>query len=225
MSTFLTESELETRSRAWQARLAADAGAMVELRRPALCVLDMQNDFLQRNGAMPVWGGPAIVPRLSTLLIAFRAARLPVFFSRHVCLDPAHAAELGVGSHIRNGGGLLREGAFGSQIIEDLRPGAGDHVITKYRYSAFFGSPLEVLLRAAGVQDVVITGVVSNVCCETTAHDAFFRDFGVVFALDGTGGLDEASHVASLATIRQSYGKVVTVEQVRKTIEHHRRSA
>jgi ureidoacrylate peracid hydrolase len=166
-----------------------------------------------------VWGGSAIISGLSALLRAFRAVNRPVFFSRHVCLDPAHTTGLGVAAHIRETAGLLQEGTPGAEIIDDLRPAPGEHVITKYRYSAFYESPLELLLRAYQVKDVVITGVVTNVCCETTAHDAAFRDFGVAFALDGTGAFDEHSHQATLKTIKQSYGQVVTVDAICRALE------
>jgi nicotinamidase-related amidase len=214
MNEFLTESELNDRMAVWIQRFGISTESEIRLRHPALCVLDMQNDFLRPYGAMPVWGGPVLIPRLTALLKAFRAAKRPIFYSRHICLDPGHVTEMGVASQIHNGDNLLREGCKGSEIVDDLRPDPGEHVITKYRYSAFYASPLELLLRSHGVQDVVVTGVVTNVCCETTAHDAFFRNFGVVFVVDGTGGFDEQSHLATLKTIQQSYGQVATVQQL-----------
>lgn len=212
---FLSEPDLTVKSRDWYHRLSCDPTQPVQLDTPALLVLDMQNDFLTENGALRVWGGPAIISRVAQAVEAFRAARLPVLFTRHLCLGSTDKPpDLGIGALITDPERLLREGCAGSDIVAALNPAAGDHVIAKYQYSGFYGTPLELLLRSLKVKTVVITGVVTNVCCETTAHDAFFRGFGVVFTLDGTGGLNESSHMATLATIKQSYGQVATVEQV-----------
>ncbi len=213
--TFLAEPELAARSREWCRKLSWDAERLIALDSPALLVLDMQTDFLTKGGALPVWGGPAIIPRVAEAVDAFRAAGRPIFFSRHLCLGLTDKPpELGIHALVTDPEKLLRDGCVGAEILSSLKPQRDEHVIPKYQYSAFYGTPLEFLLRAAKVRDVVITGVVTNVCCETTAHDAFFRGFGVVSTIDGTGGLDEASHLASLATIRQSYGRVATVRQV-----------
>lgn len=221
--TFLSEPELTTRSLGWCRKLSLDAGRSVHMENPALLVLDMQNDFLTDRGAMPVWGGPAIVSRVAGAIEAFRAVGRPVLYSRHLCLGSTDKPpDLGISALIADPEGLLREGCVGSEIADRLRPSSDERVIAKYQYSAFYGTPLELLLRSLKVRHVVVTGVVTNVCCETTAHDAFFRGFGVVFTIDGTGGLDEASHLASLATIRQSYGQVVTVHQVCESVKNMR---
>jgi nicotinamidase-related amidase len=70
-----------------------------------------------------------------------------------------------------------------------------------------------LLLRTSGVQKIVIAGVCTNICCEATAHDAFFRDFNVYFLLDGTGATDEEAHISTLRNIALCYGHVITVDQ------------
>src|SRR5690606_31544533 len=84
----------------------------------------------------------------------------------------------------------------------------------KRRYSPFVGTDLELLLRTSGEKDVVITGVCTNICCEATAHDAFFREFNVFLTADGTGATDEDAQIATLRNIALAYGKPVTSEQV-----------
>jgi ureidoacrylate peracid hydrolase len=190
----------------------------VGLNDPALLVLDMQGDFLTPQGGLPVWGGPAIVPRLAETVQLFRSLNRPVIFTQHLCLPGDKPPELQIARLIKHPETLLRSGCQGAEIVPALRPKPSDHVIVKYQYSAFYCTQLETLLRLLHVRQVIVTGVVTNVCCETTAHDAFFRNLGVVFALDGTGGLCEDSHLASVATIRQSYGQVATIDQIRQSL-------
>jgi isochorismate hydrolase len=75
------------------------------------------------------------------------------------------------------------------------------------------------VLRMNNAKQVIITGVATNICCETTAHDAFFRGYEVFFAADGTGGTDESAHLASLKNIVLSYGKAASVDQLCRGLE------
>ena len=217
--SFLSAADLEGKLANWTAALGIETDSEPEVHAPALLVLDMQNEFLRADGQLPVWGGPAVVPRVKALAETFRATGHPVVFTRHVCIEPfAHAGKIGTMSAIRDPASFLHPDSPVTDIDSDLRPAPGEHVITKYRYSAFYGSPLDTILRVAGVREVVITGVATNICCEATAHDAFFRSFDVLFAVDGTGGIDEASHLATLRTIQTAYGKLVTTGQVHKAL-------
>jgi nicotinamidase-related amidase len=218
-SLFLSAADLEPKVAAWTAALGIEEEPEWELRAPALLVLDMQNEFLTTEGQLPVWGGPAIIPRVKSLVETFRRTRQPVVFTRHVCIEPfAHASIVGVMRAIRDPASFLPPEGPSTEIHSDLRPSPEEYVITKYRYSAFYGSPLETILRIAGIREVVITGVATNICCEATAHDAFFRGFDVLFAVDGTGGIDEASHLATLRTIQAAYGRLVTMGQMQKAL-------
>jgi nicotinamidase-related amidase len=212
---FLKAADLPQKPKEWSGLLGLDQAAPVLLDSPALIVTDMQKDFLLPSGLLKVWGGPAIIPNVQKLLAAFHAAGRPVFFSRHIYENP----ELDGGATARwwkadRHSMLLREGTWHSQLHESFKPERGDRIISKRRYSAFFGTDLELLLRTAGAKDVVITGVCTNICCEATAHDAFFRDFGVYFTVDATGATDEAAHLATLRNISISYGRLVSAGQV-----------
>jgi ureidoacrylate peracid hydrolase len=108
---------------------------------------------------------------------------------------------------------ILREQTWHAELDDRLDISPDDIIITKRRYSAFFGTDLDTHLRCRGVREVVIAGVSSHICCEATAHDALFRDYDVFFLLDATGGNDEAAHVAVLKNIGAVYGKIITAEQ------------
>lgn len=212
---FLNDNEaaLNQRIETWKMAVGITNNPLLQLKRPALLVLDMQNDFLLDAGQLPVWGGPAVIPRIKQLIAAFRALRLPIFFTRHYCIEPyRHKDDLGSMKNVDKPDEFLRKGSMGAEFHVDIAPAQDDFVVTKYRYSGFYDTPLDTLLRVNQITDVVITGVATNICCETTAHDAFFRGYNVIFMLDATGGTDEVAHIATLRNIKLSYGAVVTTE-------------
>lgn len=185
----------------------------------ALLVVDMQKDFLLPDGLLRVWGGPAVVPQINRLINLFRGATRPIVFTRHIYERP----EVDGGATARFWGAdansqLLREGTWHSEFHPELRRLPGDRILAKRRYSGFYGTDLELLLRTEEVRQVVVTGVCSNICCEATAHDAFFRDFEVFFPLDGTGGTSEEAHLGALRSIAFAYGRVVTVNNIASRI-------
>jgi ureidoacrylate peracid hydrolase len=217
---FLTESELCEKRADWCMQLGLREDEPLQLRSPALLVLDMQNDFVSADGQLPVWGGPAAIPFIARLIDAFRRAHRPVFFTRHLCIEPyKHRKTLAVMSLIASPDTFLRDGHPGADIHEALQPSPDDIVVTKYRYSAFYDTPLGTLLTARNVSELVITGVATNICCDATAHDGFFRGFDVIFTVDGTGGIDEATHLATLRTIQLAYGRLTTVRQVLASLQ------
>lgn len=212
---FLATEVLSKKASNWMAALNMEPSSSLHLESPALLVVDMQKDFLQPDGLLPVWGGPAVIPNILRLVEAFHAAERPVIFTRHIYENP----EQDGGATARwwkvdNNSMLLREGTWHAELHDALRPGSHDKVLAKRRYSGFFGTDLEILLRTAGVQDIVICGVCTNICCEATAHDAFFRDFNVFFLVDGTGATDEAAHLTTLRSFALAYGKLVMTDQV-----------
>lgn len=215
MSIFLDSNELAGRLSDWKVALELNISDKVNVRNAALLVLDMQNDFLLDTGQMPVWGGQAVLPGIKRLLSAFHTHNLPVFYTRHLCIEPyRHKDELGSMKGIHDPDVFLKDGTRGAEIHANMKPSSSDYVVTKYRYSGFYDTPLDTLLRVNRISDLVIAGVATNICCETTAHDAFFRGYNVVFTVDGTGGTDEQAHLATLRNIKLSYGVLATIDQV-----------
>jgi nicotinamidase-related amidase len=211
---FLENTQLASKVKAWISALGVDSQASCRLRNPALIVVDMQKDFLLPNGVLKVWGGPAVVENIRGLIDVFHAIKRPVIFSRHIYENP----ETDGGATARwwkldQSSQLLREGTWHAELADAFTPAPQDKVIPKRRYSAFYGTDLELLLRTNGVTEVLISGVCTNICCEATAHDAFFRDFEVYFVLDGTGATDETEHLATLRNISLAYGKIITTQQ------------
>ena len=112
---------------------------------------------------------------------------------------------------------MCGEGRWGGDYFGKCRPQADDIVVTKHRYNAFHGTDLDIILRSNGIRTVVITGVSTHVCVETTARDAFVRDFYTVVVGDGTAAYSAAEHDTALKLIDRFFGEVTTIERL-KTI-------
>ncbi len=138
-----------------------------------LLVVDMQYFFLDPSSPTYACGGQAILPNIQKTIQAFREANCPVIFTKHV----HHADGLDAGIMAWWWEGMCLEGSPESKIHADISPEPGEKVISKHRYSAFYNTDLETILRVQGIEDIVITGVMTNMCCKSTARDAYYRDY------------------------------------------------
>jgi isochorismate hydrolase len=175
----------------------------------ALLVVDMQNAFIHPDGPIYLPAGAAIVDKVAALAHAFRAAGRPVLYTRHA-EDPAGGNAGMMARWWENSS--PREGTWEAAIFEGLAPQPGDVVIPKIRYNAFIATDLEQRLRQARVEDLVVTGVMANLCCESTARDAFMRDYRVFFAADGTAAPSLAFHRGTLLNLSYGFAHVLACD-------------
>ena len=193
----------------------------------ALVVVDMQNDFCARNGVMDQEGADlslvqAMAPRLSHLLEEARAVRLPIIFIQSVYdRQPSpYLSDVWMEQQKRRGRKgyvqvpMCGPGSWGGDFYRDIRPAEGDLVVHKHRYSAFIDTDLDLVLRSLGVRTVLMTGVGTNVCVESTARDAFMNDYYVVFLKDCTATYSTQAHEGTLQNIDRFFGQVVTSDEV-----------
>jgi ureidoacrylate peracid hydrolase len=182
-------------------------------------VIDMQNEFLEERGAIFFHYAMEIVPNVKRILTAARKVDMPVVFTAHAHENPRTDGGLTAQwwPEIMRGESLIK-GTRGVEIVKGLEPRRSERVIWKHRYSAFYNTNLEVVLRGMGVTDIIITGVLTNVCCESTARDAFFRDFRVFFVADATATTEPELHVGSLKNMAYAFAYVVTTEGILKQI-------
>ncbi|MBN1211191.1 MAG: cysteine hydrolase [candidate division Zixibacteria bacterium] len=178
--------------------------------RAALLVIDMQNFFLNPTSPTFTCGGLAVLPRIKLLVAAFRDADRPVIFTRHV-----HDPE-GIDAGIMKWWwqGMCVEGTPESEIHPELAPRDDEKVILKHRYSAFYNTDLETVLRGLQIEDLVISGIMTNLCCESTARDAYFRDYRLFFTADGTGSINEEMHLASLLNLAFGFAYITKTESI-----------
>jgi nicotinamidase-related amidase len=176
----------------------------------ALLVIDMQRFFLDAASPTFTCGGVAILPTVKRLLGAFRHAGRPVIFTRHV----HHPGDLDSGIMGWWWEAKCLEGSPESEVHPDLAPMPGEKVVFKHRYSAFYNTDLETVLRCLKVEDIVVSGLMTNLCCESTARDAYYRDYRVFFLADATGSVSEEMHFASLLNLAFGFAYVTTAEAI-----------
>jgi ureidoacrylate peracid hydrolase len=109
---------------------------------------------------------------------------------------------------------VCADGSWEGDFYGDVRPNPGEPVVTKHRFAAFHNTDLETILRSHGIRTVVMAGVASNVCVETTAREAFVRDYYVVFLEDGTATYFDEDHQATLRVMDRFFGEVASVGEV-----------
>lgn len=175
--------------------------------RSALLVLDMQRYFLERTSHAYIPSAEAIIPRVQELAAAYSRRGLPVIFTRHL-------------NSLENAGlmakwwqELITPEKPLSEIISELDTENGI-VLEKSQYDAFYRTMLEEILREKGTDQVVICGVLTHLCCETTARAAFIRGFEVFFAVDGTATYNEEFHRATLLNLAHGFAYPVLVKEL-----------
>jgi ureidoacrylate peracid hydrolase len=178
--------------------------------KAALLVVDMQNFFLDPSSPTFTEGGPVILPNVRKLIDAFRAAGRPVIYTCHV----HHPDRLDAGIMGWWWEGMCLEGSPESQVHDDIAPLPGEKIVLKHRYSAFYNTDLETILRVLKIEDLVIAGIMTNMCCESTARDAYYRDYRVFFPADGTGSVNEDMHLASLLNLSFGFAYVTETEDI-----------
>ena len=193
----------------------------------ALVVIDVQNDFCAADGMMADEGHAleavqAMASRVPTTIDVARQAGVQVIFVRNTYSTPSNHYLSGVwleqATRRRAGTYTIREACAedsdGWQFYGSIAPTPDEAIVTKHRFSAFYNTDLELILKAGAIRTVVLCGVASNVCVETTARDAFIRDYYVVFSSDGTATYDDESHQATLRTIDRFFGEVRALSEI-----------
>ncbi|MER8994679.1 isochorismatase family cysteine hydrolase [Mesorhizobium sp. M0663] len=185
----------------------------------ALVNIDLQNVFVEGTPAAAP-DGPEVVARVNKLAAVCRQAGVLVIHTAHVIRpDGSNAGVMGElipPTHE----GMLAEGSFPAAFHKDLKIEPSDIVLKKPRYGAFHGTDLEVTLRSRGIDSVIITGIATNVCAETTAREAAVRDFRVFFLSDGTStaGIDGVPRDVlvrtTCAVLGLAFAQVLTVDQM-----------
>jgi ureidoacrylate peracid hydrolase len=200
----------------------------IEPSKTALMIIDMQNVFVE---GYPVSApeGPQVLERLNHLSGVCHEVGIQVIYTAHV-VRPDHN-NIGILGKVLPPvqGGLIDDGSASGRFHSGVRVREGEIVLKKPRYGAFHGTDLELMLRQKGIDTLIIGGIATNVCCETTAREAMVRDFKVLFLSDGTAtfGLPDlgfgpvtAQEVqrVTCSVLGFFFGQVLSVEQVLQKI-------
>jgi ureidoacrylate peracid hydrolase len=178
----------------------------------AVLVVDVQNDFCHERGAIGRLGFDmgavqSSVRALEQFLKTARQAQVPVIF-----IVTQHSEWTNSKAWLtrgpRRGGEISGVRTWGAELYQ-LAPTPGEPVIIKHRYSGFVGTDLDTILRSRERRSLLVTGVSTNVCVESTARDACMRDYHVVLVDDCCGALTLAEHEAALHNMRNYFGRVL----------------
>ncbi|WP_084593900.1 isochorismatase family protein [Palaeococcus ferrophilus] len=167
-------------------------------RKAAVLAIDLQKYFLSPESRAFLPSAGRFVPRLREFYSSVLELQVPIIFTRHY-----HGSD-----HMARwwGGDMPRDDPL-NELLDDFRPFA-NVVVEKNTYDAFYDTELEGLLQKLGVETVIVTGVMTHLCCETTARGAFVRGFNVVFPVDGTLTQNRFFHEGTLRNL--SHGFAVT---------------
>jgi ureidoacrylate peracid hydrolase len=175
---------------------------VVDLAQTALVVVDMQNAFLSKGGmfdlaGFDMSGADKAIEVNQRVLAAARSAGVKVIYLQMTYradlsdaggpASPNYHKELGMvmmRDRPELAGTLITENTWDWQIVDELMPQPGDHVVAKSRYSGFWGTNLDSYLRSENIRYLLFTGVATNVCVESTARDAFFSEYWPILVED-----------------------------------------
>ncbi|MBA0738928.1 hypothetical protein Gogos_012241 [Gossypium gossypioides] len=171
----------------------------------ALLVIDMQNYFASM--AKP------ILSNAITTINLCREASIPIFFTRHCHKSPADYGMLGEWWD----NDLIFDGTVDSELMPEIgRLSKPDEVVEKNTYSAFENTRLHEMLMEKKVEEVIITGVMTNLCCETTARAAFVKGYRVFFSTDATAPSDSEMYEATLKNMAYGFAYLVDCKRLQQ---------
>ena len=168
------------------------------MRKKALIVIDMINDFVHPNGALYTKNSETIIPFIKNKIKEFHKNGFPVFyavdthseFDQEFSLFPKHAVR----------------GTWGSEVVEPLSPSNQDIIIRKRRYPAFFGTDLDLYLREMDIKDIEIVGVVTHICVFYTAVFGRLLGYNVTVLKDGIYDFDSNLEEIALSQLKDVWG-------------------
>jgi len=204
----------------------------VDPKHTALVVVDVQNDFYLPTGLWAASGvdvsatGPMIA-NAKVLIESARGAGVLIVFVRTSYDSPVLSPPLAESQFIRRGfTGICYMGTDGFQLVDGIGPtdSAREIIVDKHRYSAFWGTRLDLVLRSNGIKTLVMAGVATDVCVESTIRDGFCRDYHIVEAAEAVSTIDPDVHAASQRRVDRAFGPVVPMAQIMSAWETSRGS-
>lgn len=209
---YLTLENLEQKLNHWHQEISHhphESKISSDLATTALLVLDMQEYFLSPDSHAFIPQAPTLLPKVKELQHLFQLHQRPIIQAQHC--DDTDSPMTRWWRH------TLTDSHPHFKIHTDLHLPASIQ-IQKHHYSAFRNTPLASILKAYQVNQVMISGVMTHLCCETSARDAFMEGFDVIFLIDGTATYNEDLHVGSLRALAHGFATLKTCQDVRNAV-------
>lgn len=191
---------------------------------PALCVVDMQNDFVREGAPMEVPDARKTIPQHQQLIAFCRGAKLPIIYTRFLAgpnrtlmwewspqlEPPVLACQRGHQRYYAD----VDQTLDCTDVIDEIYPEPGDYIIDKYGYGAFHSTLLDDTLRSLGVESLIITGTVTQICVEETGREAFHHGYKTTVVSDAVSSYLPDLHAATLKNFGLKFGWVMTTADV-----------
>lgn len=201
--------------------------------RCALLVIDMQNDFVSPGGFHHRHGklmgqAQALIPNIQTLLrdlpqpvkrIFVITAREPDGSDSYWRFHKILPERVRRNKESDSGDKNVIRGTWGAEIVDLFEVRPEDHIIVKRRHSAFYQTDLEACLRWWGISTLIITGVASEICVQSTLRDAFNRDFDIILVKDAVTSWNGEAHEATVKLVDEAFGVALTVNEVKSLVQ------
>jgi ureidoacrylate peracid hydrolase len=200
-----------------------------DIDKSALIIVDMQNDFVHPEGCfahaareapeagidMPFLMGT--IPHIKRLADVFRNAGRPVVYIAHMVKPDYSDAQWPywrLGIHPGGNPTFIVEGTWGAQIVDDLKPREGEHLVIKKGFGGFANTPLDTILRTMGVTTCVVAGVTTCVCVSTTVRGGVEHNYRMILVKDAVAEVNRDTHEAELKTMARIFADVKTTDEV-----------
>jgi ureidoacrylate peracid hydrolase len=198
---------------------------------PALLVIDVQNGFVSKGGSYDLLGMETtnyakVIPKIRDLIIMCRNAGIPVFFTQAV--REASGIDVLTNTHqilpkSREERIMKRpiciRGTWDADIVDDIKPVDTDHIVIKRRDSAFHDTEIGVWLRSIRVDTLIICGIDTSICVETSLRDAFNIGYDIVLVSDATASSNTKHYESTLENVRDYYGIVLELKELFQQLE------
>ena len=190
---------------------------LVKPSKTAILIVDVQNDFCESNGAAGKGGkdttaAMAMIPTLQRFLDAAREHGTNVIFIQTIH-EPSTDSDVWIGRRSDPAAKNCLKGTWGAEFT-GIAPGAHEPVVIKHRYSAFINTRLDSVLRTMRVENIIVLGVATNVCVESTSRHGYMLDYHCVFVSDCSAAYDRAAHDMTLHVHRKHFGTVATSQEI-----------
>ncbi len=212
-SGYVDDKNMDARAQAWLERIRAGVAPrpnlVFEPAKAALLVVDMLRYFAHPDGRTYLPATAPIIPRIAAIIEAFRKNNGTIIYTRH-----CHQGEHDLGMLGKFFSDYIRAGEKDAEIVSELAPAPGELVIPKTTYDGFLGTGLQFVLKENDIDQVLITGVLTHMCCETTARSAFCRGLEVYIPVDATASNTEERHVGSLMGLADAVAIMLSTKEV-----------
>ncbi|MGB9749321.1 MAG: cysteine hydrolase family protein [Caldisericia bacterium] len=185
----------------------------IDLKRSALLIIDMEYGFLDKSSPLFVQNSHEIIPNIKKILNLFRKKKLSVIFIKREHRKSGVDIDKTRIKIFKENRGIIIENDGSSEIIKELKPKSDEIIVIKRRWSAFFGTELDLILRRLNIKNLIITGVQTPNCIRATVFDALSYDYDVIVISDGTASNNTEIQKNNLSDMENIGVKILNTDE------------